>query len=319
MYSKRLPVAYVQPGIWIRSWTSHASCERPRYSAAMEERHIPELQRIANFAPLLVITGAGISTGSGLPTYRDERGNWVRSDPITHQQFLSESRQRQRYWGRSTRAGPAVRDAPPTRAHRALAAIEAQGHMSHLVTQNVDRLHQRAGSERVTDLHGRLDRVRCLQCDDVSARSTVQERLLELNPWLRRPVSASRPDGDADLAEHEVDLVRVPQCERCSGTLMPDVVFFGGSIPSARIEKCKTTLAASAALLVVGSSLQVYSGYRLCRWAKRDGKPVFIINPGSTRADALADVRIPLDADTAIDTLADVLGSRQSHTVAEPL
>ena len=283
----------------------------------MDERHIPALERIADCTPLLVITGAGISTGAGIPTYRDERGNWLRSDPITHQQFIGDARQRQRYWGRSTLGWPAVRDARPSSAHRGLAEIEAQGHMSHLVTQNVDRLHQRAGSADVTDLHGRLDRVHCLQCDEFSARSALQERLLELNPWLRRPVNASRPDGDADLAEDEVDAVRVPACERCGGTLMPDVVFFGGSIPAARVERCKTTLAASGALLVVGSSLQVYSGYRLCRWAKRDGKPVFIINPGSTRADALADVRIPLDADTAITGLADVLSSHQTPAVAE--
>ena len=231
----------------------------------MNESIAATVAAVAASAPLLALTGAGISTASGIPTYRDERGEWLRSAPITHQEFVREPRQRQRYWGRSTLGWPAVRDARPTAGHRSLAALQRRGLVSQVVTQNVDRLHQRAGSDDAIDLHGRLDRVLCLQCDVALSRDALQEELLACNPWLARPVSSARPDGDADLAEHEVDAVKVPDCAACGGTLMPDVVFFGGSIPRTRIDACRAALNGAGALLVIGSSLQVYSGYRFVR------------------------------------------------------
>lgn len=268
--------------------------------------------------PLLVLTGAGVSAGSGIPTYRDRQGVWRRSDPITHQEFTGDPRQRRRYWGRSTLGWPAVSGAYPSRAHRALRELERAGVVSHIVTQNVDRLHQRAGSEKAVDLHGRLDRVRCLSCGTMSSRAALQARLLEVNPWLQRPVSALRPDGDADLRDEEIDRVTVPACDACDGMLMPDVVFFGGSIPRDRIRFCEEALRDSGGLLVLGSSLQVYSGYRFCRWAKRNQQPLFIINPGTTRADELADSRLSDEADPALEALLARLDIPTIHTNTTP-
>ena len=268
--------------------------------------------RAAAAAPLLVLTGAGISTGSGIPTYRDERGRWLRSDPITHQEFIDDARQRQRYWGRSTLGWPAISSARPTPAHDGLTALERDDMLHWVVTQNVDRLHQRAGTTRVIDLHGRLDRVHCLDCGRFSERSALQARLINLNPGLQRAVSPARPDGDADLAEDEIDSVRVPACVDCGGTLMPDVVFFGGSIPGERVSHSREALHACRGLLVIGSSLQVYSGYRFCRWAKELGIPLFIANPGETRADAMADHRLHLPADAVVTALRQAWSAREA-------
>jgi len=257
-------------------------------SATPDEDLEALLDSITEAWPALVLTGAGISVGSGIPTYRDEQGTWLRAQPITHQEFLSNPGQRQRYWGRSLLGWPAVREAKPSAAHRHLALLEARGAVNAVVTQNVDRLHQRSGSAKVIDLHGRLDRVKCLCCADNTCREVLQQRLIALNPHVRPGVSELRPDGDADLAEFVVDSIRIPPCERCGGTLMPDVVFFGGSIPGDRTQHCRQVLDNARALVVVGSSLQVYSGYRFCRWARESGKPIFLINPGATRADTMA-------------------------------
>jgi NAD-dependent SIR2 family protein deacetylase len=249
--------------------------------------------------PALVLTGAGISAGSGIPTYRDRAGTWLRSEPITHQEFLKDPRQRQRYWGRSLLGWPAVRDARPAAAHRLLVQLESLGSISGIVTQNVDRLHQRAGSQAVTDLHGRLDQVCCLDCGARSCRDQLQEVLQRMNPDLQHETVAARPDGDADLADDIVDRVKVPGCDQCGGTLMPDVVFFGGSIPKQRVVDSQLALQRANSLLVIGSSLQVYSGYRFCRWAEASAKPIFLINPGLTRADKLG-AKWAIDADTAL-------------------
>ena len=261
------------------------------------------VERIAHAAPLLVLTGAGVSLSCGIPTYRDAQGRWLRSAPITQQEFTSRPRQRQRYWGRAALGWPAVRDARPGPAHRQLAALEAAGCIEQLVTQNVDRLHQRAGSRRVIDLHGRLDRVRCLNCGALHDRDAVQAQLLARNPTLDRPAPDARPDGDADLSEDEVDRVQVPSCTRCGGVLMPDVVFFGGNIPAQRRRAGEQALTRARGLLVVGSSLQVYSGYRYCREAGNQRKPLFIINPGDTRADALADHKLSAAAEDVLPDL----------------
>lgn len=292
--------------------------DRPAYHVLMQSPSLAATQidfdALAEALPTLVLTGAGISAGAGIPTYRDEKGIWLRSEPIKHQEFMTDPRARRRYWGRSLLGWPAIRDARPSQAHRLLAQLEQTGAIKAIVTQNVDRLHQRAGSVRVTDLHGRLDRVLCLGCGAYSDRETLQNRLERSNPRLHSAVIDSqvlRPDGDADLSDDLVSRVTVPACTLCNGVLMPDVVFFGGSIPQERVLACESALNNAKSLLVIGSSLQVYSGYRFCRWAQRMGKPIFIINPGLTRADNMA-TRYTATADSALATLIDRLGADYS-------
>jgi NAD-dependent SIR2 family protein deacetylase len=253
---------------------------------------------------LLVISGAGISIASGIPAYRDHLGVWRHSTPVTHQEFIADPGRRRRYWARSLLGWPAVRDAHPNAAHHALAQLEREGRIHLLITQNVDRLHQRAGSEAVVDLHGRVDRVRCLDCGRVMPREQVQQQLSRDNPHSHSQDSLLRPDGVAEVAQKWVVLLRVPTCGQCGGTLMPDVIFYGGNVPRDRVARCNDAVADADAVLVVGSSLQVYSGFRFCRLAKQLGKPLVIVNPGQTRADALADLKIPLDCEPVLVALA---------------
>jgi len=180
---------------------------------------------------LVVLTGAGISIQSGIPPYRDHGGKWLGSEPIQHQEFLDNPAKRQRYWARSAVGWPAVANAKPNEAHQILARLEQSGLISLLVTQNVDRLHQKAGHKQVIDLHGRLDRVSCLDCRAGFERSDVQVELLRLNPFLADMQAKLAPDGDAAVADKMVNRVKIPDCFRCRGVLMPDVVFFGGAVP----------------------------------------------------------------------------------------
>ena len=253
---------------------------------------------------IVVLSGAGVSAGSGIPTYRDGDGRWLYREPIQHRDFLASDLTRKRYWSRSIVGWPHVRDAQPNECHRALALLEATERVELLITQNVDRLHQRAGSRRVIDLHGRLDRVRCLDCGLLEDRETVQLRLLALNHASELDGATARPDGDSDVPEAQLRGFAAPPCPNCAGVLMPDVVFFGGTVPAARVESCRAALDRADALLVVGSSLQVYSGYRFCRHALANDKPIAILNPGTTRADPIADLKIAADAQ---ETLADVV------------
>lgn len=246
-------------------------------------------------APLVVLTGAGLSAASGIPTYRNDRGEWQRSDPIQHQDFVKRADQRRRYWARSVVGWQPVQQARPNAAHRALADLEALGCIELLVTQNVDRLHQRAGSHRVVDLHGRLDRVVCRGCGAVLDRAAFQRELLQRNPRLGATAAAPRPDGDADVPEEQVADFAVPDCRRCGGMLMPDVVFFGGTVPRERVERVRSAIDRAGALLVVGSSLMVYSGFRFCRQVVAAEKPLLIVNRGATRADELATLKLPAD------------------------
>lgn len=239
---------------------------------------------------VLVLTGAGISRDSGIPTYRDAAGRWQHSAPIMHRDFIDQHTVRQRYWARSSRGWPLIRDARPNPAHRALAQLEQLDHVSAVITQNVDRLHQRAGSRRVIDLHGRLDRVRCLECNALTKRDTLQAAVA--TPEHNNAAGVQRPDGDMDVPDHLVAATTVPNCTTCGGTLMPDVVFFGGSIRRDITDACESALAAADALLAVGSSLQVFSGYRICRQAVRAGKPLAILNKGTTRADDIAELKV---------------------------
>ena len=269
---------------------------------------------------LFVLTGAGVSTGSGIPAYRSSDGEWQHRTPVTHQEFIASHAMRQRYWSRSMLGYPLMRDARPNPAHAALARLEAAGHVTQLVTQNVDGLHQRAGSGNVIELHGSVHRVICMECAAVEARAEVQRRMQAANPsFAARAAAASAmmaPDGDANVVDAGVETdfaadhppwFDVPVCQACSGILKPDVVFFGAGVPRARLDAALDAQARADAVLIVGSSLMVYSGYRFCVRAQERGIPIAAINAGRTRADALLQLKVEGDCAHALTALADSL------------
>ncbi len=278
-------------------------------SAAARDAALAEIAALRAFVAahrrLFVLTGAGCSTGSGIPDYRDDAGAWKRPQPVTWQAFTGDALVRRRYWARSLVGWPRFARARPNQVHRALAALEAQGRVELLLTQNVDRLHQAAGSHQVIDLHGRLDRVRCLACGEDSARSVLQERLLAANPGWSDLDAGTAPDGDADLEGVDFAGFVVPDCLRCGGMLKPDVVFFGESVPRERVQRAFDRLAAADAMLVVGSSLMVWSGYRFVREAARAGLPVAAVNLGRTRADDLLALKVAQPCAQALAALLD--------------
>ncbi|PLZ04167.1 NAD-dependent protein deacetylase [Burkholderia sp. WAC0059] len=251
---------------------------------------------------LFVLTGAGISTDSGIPGYRDENGQWKRSPPITLQEFLGSDHARRRYWARSMIGWPAVAQARPNGAHRALARLQAGGHLATLVTQNVDGLHQRAGSTGVIELHGSIGHVDCLDCGAQYTRASIQPLLEAGNPGLAGAYAEPAADGDAHLDWDGSAAFDVPVCPACGGRLKPAVVFFGENVPRERVTAASDALEAADALLVVGSSLMVYSGYRFCVWAQRMGKPIAAINLGRTRADPLLALKVEASCAPALET-----------------
>jgi NAD-dependent SIR2 family protein deacetylase len=250
---------------------------------------------VANRRSLFVLTGAGISTASGIPDYRDTDGQWKRTPPVTYQAFVGDPLTNARYWARSFIGYPRMAQSQPNAAHYALARWQREGRLSTLLTQNVDGLHERAGCRDVIDLHGRIDQVICLHCQTLSARSELQVRLHDANPEWHGLEAATAPDGDADLEGQDFSRFQVPECLNCGGMLKPDVVFFGENVPRARYETARAALLASDALLVVGSSLMVYSGYRFARMAHEAGLPIAILNRGRTRADELAGLKFEAD------------------------
>lgn len=254
---------------------------------------------------LFVLTGAGVSTGSGIPGYRDRAGQWQRKQPVTHQDFLGSEAVRQRYWARSMIGFAVMAGALPNAAHRALAQLEQTGRIAQLVTQNVDGLHQRAGSRRVTELHGSIHQVVCMGCGAAEPRAAVQARLVAANPAFLGLLAATAPDGDADLEAADFDAFRPPACLSCGGLLKPDVVFYGASVPRVRADAAMAALMRADAVLVAGSSLMVYSGYRFCQRAHAAGKPLAAINFGHTRADALLQIKLETDCGAMLGALAD--------------
>jgi len=247
---------------------------------------------IARHRNLFVLTGAGCSTDSGIPDYRDADGGWKRSPPVSFQAFMGSRAVRQRYWARSFVGWQHFRKAEPNQAHAALARLEQKGHLRTLVTQNVDGLHQAAGSTQVIDLHGRLDTVRCMDCEGLMPREQLQAELLERNPGWGTLQGRTAPDGDADLDALSFAEFAVPSCARCGGVLKPDVVFFGESVPRSRVDAAMRALERADGVLVVGSSLMVYSGYRFVQAAAQSGKPVAAVNLGRTRADELLTLKV---------------------------
>ena len=233
------------------------------------------------------ITGAGVSTGSGIPDYRDGDGNWKRSPPVQYRDFVESGAVRRRYWARSFAGWPMFTAARPSAAHVALARLESEARIGQIVTQNVDRLHQRAGSRNVIDLHGRLDVVRCLANDHRFDRDAFQARLRDANPgWDVSPARIA-PDGDADLEGIDFGAFNVPACEICGGMLKPDVVFYGESVPRETTAAALAAVESADGVLVAGSSLMVWSSFRLVRTAAARGIEVVAINRGRTRGDGL--------------------------------
>jgi NAD-dependent SIR2 family protein deacetylase len=254
---------------------------------------------IADHRRVVVLTGAGCSTASGIPDYRDEQGEWKRRPPIMLQAFRSEASTYRRYWARAFSGWPRFMAAEPGATHHALAGWERAGSLARVVTQNVDGLHQRAGHREVIDLHGRLDVVVCLSCRDRTSRASVQAVMAKANArW--RAASAPAPDGDADIDTASLESFEPPRCEHCGGLLKPDVVFFGENVPSARYEEARDAVAAADAILVAGSSLMVYSGFRFVRQAHDAGLPIAIVNRGRTRGDDLAALKVEGDIGTVL-------------------
>jgi NAD-dependent SIR2 family protein deacetylase len=290
---------------------------------------------IARHQRVFVLTGAGCSTGSGIPDYRDENGEWKRRPPVMIEAFRTQGAVYRRYWARAYAGWPRFTAAAPGAAHRALVEWESAGTLARLVTQNVDGLHQRAGSLAVIDLHGRLDEVVCLGCGARSSREALQATMAAANPhWgaghgvqegqeTRRNQSGSpdllellqsvtdaapvnpAPDGDADIDAAFVGSFAPPYCDRCGGLLKPDVVFFGENVPGGRVADAREALARADALLVAGSSLMVYSGFRFVRLAHDLGLPIAIVNRGRTRADEFAALKVEGDVGTL---LSDAIG-----------
>jgi NAD-dependent SIR2 family protein deacetylase len=248
---------------------------------------------------VFALTGAGCSTASGIPDYRDDEGAWKRRPPVMIHAFRTQDAVYRRYWARAYVGWPRLTTAAPNAAHRAFATWEAAGTLLHLVTQNVDGLHQRAGSRAVLDLHGRLDVVVCLDCGERTTRAALQTAIAASNPgW--RTAGATAPDGDADIDTSAVESFVAPHCETCGGLLKPDVVFFGENVPRDRYADACEALGRADALLVAGSSLMVYSGFRFVRLAHEAGLPIAIVNRGRTRGDDLAELKVEHDVGSAL-------------------
>ena len=311
---------------WAQRWAftangpTHQHAE-PGYARPMldEFEASPEvaLNALTDFAAryprLFVLTGAGCSTESGIPDYRDANGEWKRPAPVTFQAFMGDDSTRRRYWARSLIGWRVMGGARPGLAHHALARLEASGRIEMLLTQNVDGLHEAAGSRNTIDLHGRIDTVRCMDCGHRMSRAALQEELLARNPAWAALDARAAPDGDADLDGMDFSGFDVPPCPACgTGLLKPDVVFFGENVPRERVAAAREALRSADAMLVAGSSLMVYSGFRFVQAAADAGKPIAAVNIGRTRADGLFALKVELPVGAALDALVGRLGANGS-------
>ena len=255
---------------------------------------------LAARSSVAAITGAGVSTESGIPDYRDGDGNWKRSPPVQYRDFVESEAVRRRYWARSFAGWPMFAAAQPGTAHVALAQLGRTGPVAQIVTQNVDRLHQRAGSHGVIDLHGRLDVVRCLAHGHRFARDAFQVRLRDANPGWNASAARIAPDGDAELEGIDFGAFNVPACEICGGVLKPDVVFYGESVPRETTAAALATVESADGVLVAGSSLMVWSSFRLVRAAVARGIEVVAVNRGRTRGDGLFAFKLDRECGAAL-------------------
>ncbi|GAA0580527.1 NAD-dependent protein deacetylase [Actinomadura livida] len=275
-----------------------------------ETARLPMLADLVSDGDVVVLSGAGLSTESGIPDYRGETGRLRRADPMTYQRFTGSAAARRRYWARSHLGWRHIAGARPNAGHRAVAALQRRGLLAGIITQNVDGLQQAAGADGVIELHGALDRVVCLDCGDRTARERLEERLEAANPgWAERvAATAVNPDGDAVIGDADVEAFRTVDCERCGGPLKPDVIFFGENVPPARVRECYALTERAGALLVLGSSLAVLSGYRFVRHAAGLGIPVAIVNRGPTRGDEHALVKMDAPLGATLEQLLAELG-----------
>lgn len=272
------------------------------------ERELDALAEWMINGSFLVLTGAGISTPSGIPDYRDSDGVRRGRQPMMYQEFLSAPESRRRYWARAMLGWQRVRQARPNAAHQALATLQQRGRISDLITQNVDTLHDQAGSHDVIELHGSLHRVLCLDCGQRSPRDEIQRQMEAENPYLSGVDAVQAPDGDTLLDPAFEARFQVPQCPHCAGERMkPDVVFFGENVAQATAARAMAAAETAAGLLVVGSSLMAYSAFRLCRVIAERGKPLMAINLGKTRADELLDLKIEGSCEVLLPWLAEKL------------
>ncbi|SDZ05664.1 Sir2 family NAD-dependent protein deacetylase [Herbiconiux ginsengi] len=262
---------------------------------------VDEAVEVLSGRRIVVLTGAGVSTDSGIPDYRGEGA--PPRNPMTFDQFLGSESYRKRYWAGSHLGWTMFDAAQPNDGHRILADLEDAGLVTGVVTQNVDGLHARAGTKHLVDLHGSMDRVSCLRCGQSYARAGIAQRISEANPWLTEPeLVRMAPDGDAEVAEYEAFVV--PACTVCGGTLKPDVVFFGEFIPTEKFAEASSMVASSDAMVIAGSSLVVNSGIRLLEQARRRKLPVVIVNRGVTKGDGRATVKIDAGTTETLRTLA---------------
>lgn len=287
-------------------------CKQQDQAAALAEF-------LARHPRALVLTGAGLSTASGIPDYRDSDGVRRGRVPIQGPEFRRSVEVQRRYWARSMVGWPIMARALPNAGHRALAGLERHGRFSSLLTQNVDGLHQRAGSASVLELHGNVHRVVCLHCRADFSRAFVQTLLNEANPELATALAGvsaqALPDGDAAIEPDALDGLHLPWCVHCGGVLSPDVVFFGDGLPPARTAEALARMQAADALLVVGSSLMVYSGFRFCRMAAEAGKPIAAVNLGRTRADHLIALKLEASAERLLPQVAGLLRAEESPAI----
>jgi len=273
---------------------------------------------LAQWPNTLVLTGAGLSTASGIPDYRDRDGVRRGRLPTQGPEFRRSVEVQRRYWARSMVGWPLMADARPNAGHLALAALGHAGRIGPILTQNVDGLHQQAGSKAVLELHGSIHAVRCLDCGGQMPRAAVQRQLVDANPLLASAMALPLPDGDAHLEPESLEGFALPRCVHCAGSLTPDVVFFGDNVPAARTASALALMEAADALLVVGSSLMVYSGFRFCRMAAESGKPIAALNLGITRADHLLALKIEDSAEGLLPRVAAVLGAARPPILLEP-
>ncbi|XP_003424289.1 NAD-dependent protein deacylase Sirt4 [Nasonia vitripennis] len=267
----------------------------PKCQPAREE-DVRMLKHFVNTSgKICVITGAGISTESGIPDYRSEGvGLFATSDrrPVSYQDFCKSDKTRRRYWARNYAAWPRFSLFQPNVTHKWLKNMEDIGKVSCVITQNVDNLHIKAGSKNVVELHGTGYRVVCLSCNNKIDRFVFQEVLNKLNPDMKASCEAIRPDGDVDLSQDQIDDFKIPPCSKCGGIMKPDIVFFGDNVPKQVVERVQNEVEEADSLLVLGTSLTTFSGYRIVLQAVEAVKPIAILNIGDTRGDEHAQIRV---------------------------